>query len=175
MSEPDKALDDFLAALSKKLPIKQEGPNVYTVQGGLYSALFGTNPMAGVLCRMLGLTECGNADGAYDVFRFRDLYLTDRGNKIVLYTRGGGNNRWVVWDEARMEPTEAERPEHLALYAHPCFIEAHDDTLDCTYRYFEFRVPEQFQEECRRLMEGREDPPTPTERFMQILDDLRKR
>jgi hypothetical protein len=65
----------------------------------MYNALFGVNPLSGVLLGMLG----GKPS---DVGRFRDTYVTEQDGQpvIAVYTRNGGGNRDHYDDESESGP-----------------------------------------------------------------------
>ncbi|UOF78439.1 hypothetical protein [Caudoviricetes sp.] len=98
----------------------------------MYNMVHGTNPLAGVLLRMLDTkTE--------SIPRFRDCYFD--GEYIVIYTRtGGGNRDW--YDEPNEDNKEG--PWNSDLRALPGFVRDEDDDYDSTYASFYFTVPEQF-------------------------------
>lgn len=92
----------------------------------MYNILFGVNDYAKSLLKMLNLTEedCG---------RFRDCYLSEDGERIIVYTRNGGGNReeyQYVFDEL------SENENYICDY---------DDDFDCTYASIEFSVPEKYK------------------------------
>ena len=120
----------------------------------LYNLLFSTNQDAGELLRMLNLTT--------DNFgRFRDAYLNENGTKIIVLTRCGGGNREdydYVFEE---------------MANHPEFITEYDDGFDCTYAYFEFRVPEKFAKQAKLMITG-DKPKNVHEKFVEAFDDIEK-
>ena len=85
----------------------------------MYNMLFGENELADDLLKMLNLTkeDCG---------RYRDCYLDEKGEKIIVYTRNGGGNREYyeeVFDK---------------LSSHTNYLCDYDDDFDCTYASIEF-------------------------------------
>lgn len=120
----------------------------------LYNLLFGVNPDAGELLKMLDLTTD-------DFGRFRDAYLNEDGTKIIVYTRCGGGNRE---DYQYVFTTMADHDE---------FITEYDDDFDCTYAYFEFRVPKRFERQAK-LMCNKEKPETIHEKFTKANEDMEK-
>ena len=98
---------------------------------GLYNMLFGETSEAALLLKILSLTRA-------DFYRYRDCYRAE-GDQIAVYTRGGGNNRWVYDDD--LGQTEQEEPQHLVLRKNPLYIVDEDDDFDSNYRTFYFRVP----------------------------------
>lgn len=110
----------------------------------LYNAIHGTNPLAGVLLKMLNI-------GPEDVPRFRDCYFD--GEHIVLYTRTGGGNRDFYENE---ESCRENHPEYFETENEPSgpwnddlrkidgFVRDEDDDYDSTYVNFYFTVPKQF-------------------------------
>ena len=120
----------------------------------LYNLLFGVNQDAGELLKMLDLTT--------DSFgRFRDAHLNEDGTKIIVLTRCGGGNREdydYVFEE---------------MANHPEFITEYDDDFDCTYAYFEFRVPEKFAKQAKLMSTGKE-PASVHDKFMEAIADIEK-
>ena len=117
---------------------------------GLYNALFGYNAGA---CLFLApmLTE----ENPQEFFpRFRDCFLSDDGEHIVIYTRVGGGNR---------SDPDAYGYDHdydygeSKLYAMPEFVRTWDDDFDSTYGYYEFSVPEQWKDDFQRVKDGELD------------------
>lgn len=118
----------------------------------LYNALFGVNKFSHVLLQILDISPL-------DVPRFRDCYLNEAGDQIVIFTRTGGGNR------------EEYEAQNEALRRCPGFIIDEDDTLDPTYAKFHYRVPETYKHVTMAIKEqgGVNDP---TEKFKALLDKL---
>jgi len=126
--------------------------------GGLYNMLFGYNPGCILLAPML-------TDQNPEEFfpRFRDCYLSDDNESIIVYTRVGGGNRSYA-----MEPPH-ERVGYGddcdddwsfgedKLYEMPTFIRTWDDDFDETYGYYEFGVPEEWREDFDHVKAGEFD------------------
>ena len=93
----------------------------------LYNMMFGFNPACILLMPMLGRRE-------NEYPRFRDCYLSDDKEHIVIYTRVGGNNRDCGFGED-------------ALYDDPNFYRTYDDDYDTTYASYEFNVPEKWRKD----------------------------
>lgn len=93
----------------------------------LYNMMFGFNPACILLMPMLGRRE-------NEYPRFRDCYLSDDKEHIVIYTRVGGNNRDCGFGED-------------ALYDDPNFYRTYDDDYDNTYASYEFNVPEKWRKD----------------------------
>jgi hypothetical protein len=118
-----------------------------------YNSLFGVNNAAPILLKIIGKT-----DG--DFGRFRDAYLNESGDKIIVYTRCGGGNResyQYVFDE---------------MEKHPNYIKNYDDDFDCTYAYFEFSIPDAFKDELKIMAEAIGQKQSPSEKFQQLLSDM---
>lgn len=146
----------------------------------MYNVLFGRNPMAPVLLRMLDLTS--EMTG-----RFRDAWVEEDGEHIVVYTRNGGGNRdcWEL-DGCKNE-TDAEGrtvtvhdPACMTtingkLQKHPLYVSDKDDDFDCTYASFTFRVPEQYREEVKQLQAAQApDTGKPLlDRTEQVMADIK--
>lgn len=118
----------------------------------LYNALFGYNKFAHILLRILDLD-------VVDVPRFRDCYLNEAGDEIIIFTRTGGGNR------------EEYAAQNEALRRRPGFIADADDTLDSTYAKFRYSIPEQFVHVTTAIaaQDGVNDP---TEKFKTLLDKM---
>lgn len=101
--------------------------------GGLYNTLFGYNPACVFLLPLLGRK-------AEEYPRFRDCFLSDDGERILIYTRVGGNNRNSGYGEEE-------------LYKDPLFVTTYDDDFDETYGTYEFNVPEKWREDFEKVKE----------------------
>ena len=154
----------------------------------MYNMLFGVNPAFPILLKALNLIYHGktlNIKGKYDPGRFRDIYLSGEGDKILLYTRNGGGNR-DCWEEDGCPNFDSNTGKYLAngrlidsrdigkpenhdpsclvyvnwhLQQHPLYITDYDDDFDCTYATFEFRVPDSLQPILDKLMEAQGGAP----------------
>ena len=107
--------------------------------GGLYNEIFGWSPACLLLAPML--TD-ENPESFFP--RFRDCYLGDGEDTIVIFTRVGGGNRTSDPDD------EWSFGEHK-LYDMPTFIRTWDDSFDNTYGYYEFGVPEEWAEDFEHV------------------------
>lgn len=121
----------------------------------MYNMLFGENELADDLLKMLNLTkeDCG---------RYRDCYLDEKGEKIIVYTRNGGGNREYyeeVFDK---------------LSSHTNYLCDYDDEFDCTYASIEFSVPDKFIELTKEFVKKGADTTTGSEKFKKLLDVLDK-
>ena len=121
----------------------------------MYNMLFGENELADDLLKMLNLTkeDCG---------RYRDCYLDENGEKIIVYTRNGGGNREYyeeVFDK---------------LSSHTNYLCDYDDDFDCTYASIEFSVPDKFIELTKEFVKKGADTTTGSEKFKKLLDVLDK-
>lgn len=121
----------------------------------LYNTLFGTNPMAPLLLKILGIDQ---PDGKYRSGRFRDVHLNAKGTTIILFTRNGGGNR------------ESYFPKNIR--EHPNYLTDYDDSFDSTYAYIEFSVPTRFQEALKKLATGKE-PEKISVKFQRVIQDLK--
>ncbi len=86
----------------------------------LRELIFGKNPGVKETLSVLQLTEM-------DIERFRDCWISDEEDKIVIYTRTGGANR--------------EDYPNSALVNHPLYLYDEDDDFDQTYAYYYFAIP----------------------------------
>jgi hypothetical protein len=144
----------------------------------LYNSLFGVNEFAPELMSMLGLNvppdkqidktvdynkflKTCQAKNIWPIGRFRDAYVDrDSSSKLSIwvYTRNGGGNRpnyETVFD---------------ALKHHPNYIADMDDTLDSTYCYFQFSVPDKFKDRCVEILEIQGKVKNIKEKFEALLD-----
>lgn len=125
-----------------------------------YNMVHGTNPLAGVLLRMMGVAPA-------QIPRFRDCYFD--GEHIVIYTRtGGGNRDW--YDEPNDDNPNG--PWNSDLRALPGFVRDEDDDYDCTYASFFYKVPEQFTfllDKLKSMAQGQ----TQAERWQAALERIK--
>lgn len=98
----------------------------------LYNAINGFNPACLIIMPMLGRKQ-------EEYPRFRDCFVED--DKIAIYTRCGGGNRYCGFGEE-------------ALYKDPNFITTFDDDFDCTYATYLFDVPEKWKPDFDLIMAG---------------------
>ena len=91
-----------------------------------YSMIFGGNPSTKEILAALSLTEL-------DVERFRDCWINEDDEEIVIFARTGGWNR--------------EDYPNRALTQHPLYLYDEDDDFDNTYAYYHFSLPELLKEE----------------------------
>jgi len=95
--------------------------------------------------------------------RFRDIYLSNDGKKIVLFTRNGGGNR------------SSYNYVFEILKRHPNYVTDYDDDFDSTYASIEFSVPQKFIENgfVEMLMAyGAGQPETPMLRFKKLIERI---
>ena len=122
------------------------------INNGLYNMLFGENENADSLLEFLNLNRA--------IFgRYRDCYLNHDGSKIIVLTRCGGNNR-----------DDYDEVFNMAR-SHDLYLTDYDDPVDETYCYFEFKVPYEFEDQCRKLANGQE-PLTVGERFEREVEEM---
>ena len=76
-----------------------------------------------------------------DYPRFRDCFLSDDKERIVIYTRVGGGNRESGYGEEK-------------LYTDPNFVKTYDDEFDDTYGYYEFSVPDKWVDDFKKICAG---------------------
>lgn len=98
----------------------------------LYNLVNGVNPATFFILPMLG-----KHPDEYP--RFRDCFIGDDNDSIVIYTRVGGNNRNCGFGEE-------------ALYKHPNFVKTYDDDFDSTYGYYVFSIPDEWQDDFKALL-----------------------
>ena len=100
----------------------------------LYNMVNGFNPACVFLMPMLGRKQ--------DEYpRFRDCFVSDDDERIVIYTRVGGANRDNGYGEEK-------------LYEDPNFVKTYDDEEDSTYGYYEFNVPEKWKNDFKLILDG---------------------
>ena len=147
---------------------------------GLYNMLFGVNVLAPVLKAMLDLDEFGE----WKTGRFRDIYLAEGGEKIIVFTRNGGGNR--ICDKYATESEVLACKEcHwiydldtcpvracITLKKHPLYVRDWDDDFDETYAYFEFNVPEAYKPLTRKLFKWQGEPKAIRQKFEEIIQEI---
>ncbi len=101
----------------------------------LYNIVNGFNPACVLFMPMLGRKQ-------EEYPRFRDCFLSQDKQRIVIYTRVGGGNRKCGFGEEE-------------LYKDKNFVKTYDDEFDCTYGYYEFNVPEQWKEDFNYILDGK--------------------
>ena len=100
----------------------------------LYNALMGFNPACLLIMPMLGRKQ--------DEYpRFRDCFISEDKKYIDIYTRVGGGNRNSGYGEEE-------------LYKDENFVETFDDDYDSTYGTYRFKVPEKWQKDFDRIING---------------------
>ena len=104
------------------------------MSGGLYNLVKGVNPATFLILPMLGKHP-------EDYPRFRDCFVSDDEERIVVLTRVGGGNRNEGFGEEE-------------LYASPYFVETYDAEWDSTYGYYEFNVPDEWKEDFKNIIKG---------------------
>lgn len=171
----------------------------------MYNMLFGVNPAAYALMSHLHLkyhSESCDVEGEYPIGRFRDIYLSKEGDKLILFTRNGGGNRhcweldgcprWVpglgkyaggedgrtidVKDKGRPENHDRECLVYVnwKLTTHPLYITDYDDGYDPTYAYFEFKVPDSMQSVLDKLMAVQGGPQkNVSEKFDALMEEMK--
>lgn len=93
----------------------------------MYNLMYGVNPSTFLILPMLG-----KHPDEYP--RFRDCFVGDSGDTIVVLTRIGGNNRNCDYGEED-------------LIKDPNFIKTWDWDRDTTYGYYEFKVPDKWRKD----------------------------
>lgn len=102
----------------------------------MYEMLMQADPFAKPLLLALGIP--GNTD-KWIMGRFRDCYLNEECDRIVILNRNGGGNR----------PDHEDSFE--SLRKHPMYVRDYDDDFDSTYAYVEFKVPDSLDEAGTRV------------------------
>ncbi len=125
---------------------------------------------------LLKIIDMDQPDKKWRSGRFRDIYLNADGTEIIMYTRDGGNNREHDYD---FEDNEGEKCScsgcniTYRLPKHPNFIGSCDDEFDHTYAYVKFSIPDEYKELCKLMATGK-DPDTIGEKFMTLLNTIKK-
>lgn len=106
----------------------------------LYNMLNGANPATFFVLPMLG-----KHPDEYP--RFRDCFIGDDErpelkDHIHVYTRTGGGNR------------ECYEAENQAMREMPGFVTDYDDSFDCTFASWVFRVPERWKADYDKITAG---------------------
>jgi hypothetical protein len=111
--------------------------------------------------------------------RFRNVFLEDDESvyeaDIFVYTRMGGGNRecWAGYTEyEKDENGECTCPAHDAarLEADPNCVGRYDDSFDCTYCTFAFKIPDEWREDWELLQKG--DYKGTSDRFKNRLKEM---
>lgn len=97
----------------------------------LYNLMNGFNSACVILLPMLGRKP-------EEYPRFRDCYLSEDKERIVIYTRVGGGNRGCDMGEEE-------------LMEDPLFVKTYDDDFDCTYGSYEFNVPDKWKLDFEKI------------------------
>jgi hypothetical protein len=116
--------------------------------------LFGQNPLADVLLAIIELDKA-------TIPRYRNCYLNEKGTCIIVHTRTGGGNR------------EAYEDENERLAAHPLYLDDSDDSFDCTYADFRFRIPDKFADDLKRLTADGKAGTPPRKQWADLFDKLK--
>jgi hypothetical protein len=116
--------------------------------------VFGFNDKSSFLLDILGLK-------AEDLPRFRDCFYDNEKNLIILHTRTGGGNR------------EYYELEHEKLSEHPMYINDCDDSYDCTYANFYFKVPDEHVENIKKLFSD-ETTIEPGQKWKNLFNEMDK-
>jgi hypothetical protein len=137
----------------------------------MYNMLFGTNDKASVLLACIGVSP-------NSIPRFRDCYIEN--GKIVIYTRTGGGNRefyesqescrdnYPEYFDGKEDPSG---PWNSDLRKSQHFLYDQDDDYDCTYAYFFYKFPEEYQKELQHLEANAPDM-APSEKWNHLLKSL---
>ena len=139
----------------------------------LYNMLFGENPMSEQLKEILDLD---GENKKWPTGRFRDIFLSEDGTKIILYTRNGGGNR-ECWEEDTEDGERCDCPGCVIsciLPNHPNYIKDYDDDFDSTYAYIEFSVPEMWLPVTTLLAGISNKPETVHEKFEKEIEQIKK-
>ncbi len=117
----------------------------------LYNMINGVNPATFLFLPMLG-----KHPDEYP--RFRDCFLTEEHNILVL-TRVGGNNRNEGYGEEE-------------LYQSPYFVKTYDAEDDNTYGFYEFRVPDEWKDDFENMLNGGKPSPAYLDQMCKVYPKL---
>lgn len=134
--------------------------------------LHGVNPLSSVLLKVLDIDQ---PNGKWKSGRFRDIYINESGDEIIIYTRNGGGNR-EHYDEDIKEGDDCDCTGCTITYhlpKHPNYLKDEDDDFDCTYAYVTFSVPKEFSEIVKNFSTG-ESPMTVAQKFELTMKDMEK-
>lgn len=101
----------------------------------LCNLMNGVNPAAFFIIPMLG-----KHPDEYP--RFRDCFVGEDKKTIEVFTHVGGGNRHSGYGEEELEK-------------HPNFIRTYDDDFDSTYGTYVFSVPERWQADFDKILNGK--------------------
>lgn len=73
--------------------------------------------------------------------RFRDIYLNDN-NQVIILTRTGGGNR------------QDYEEENDALTRFDTYVEDYDCDWDCTYAEFVYKIKDEYIDEIQKIIEN---------------------
>ena len=105
---------------------------------GLYNMVNGYNPACIFFLPMLGRK-------AEEYPRFRDCFISESEDSIIIFTRVGGYNR---------SEHDGSYGEEF-LYEDENFIRTWDDESDNTYGYYEFKVPDKWKPDVDLILNGK--------------------
>ena len=96
--------------------------------------------------------------------RYRDCYFSKDGERIIIFTRNGGNNRQNYQGVIDL------------LKKHPNYITDYDDDFDETYASIEFSIPEEHKARASELFEvaNTETGPEVQARHLKELEEMPK-
>lgn len=122
----------------------------------LYNMVAGYHPHAGLVLHLLG-KEPG------DFARFRDAWVErdEQGApRLAIYTRLGGGNRDDCEDTID------------SITEHPLYLHDADDSFDCTYATFYFRVPDEHLQEVDDALPKDVGPVDTDARWQQLINSI---
>lgn len=93
--------------------------------------------------------------------RFRDCYLSPDLERIIVYTRTGGNNRNSYTREIDF------------LKSNKYYLKDYDDSFDKTYMSFEFKIPEDKLEYIKNKFKD-SDTRTGEQKFHDLMEAFEK-
>ena len=114
----------------------------------LYNLVNGVNPATFLILPMLG-----KHPNEYP--RFRDCFVSEDHERIVVLTRVGGNNRYAGYGEEE-------------LYKSPYFFKTYDDNEDRTYGYYEFTVPPEWKKDFDAIINGKMPSPEYVDQMCKV-------
>ena len=94
--------------------------------------------------------------------RFRDCFVTDDKQHILILTRVGGGNRNCGFGEEKLEQD-------------PLFVKTYDAEWDSTYGYYEFRVPDKWKAEFDSILAGNKPSKEYLEQMCKVYPKLEEK
>ena len=128
----------------------------------LYNMLMQRNPASPYLLAALGIDQ--DTQDEWPLGRMRDMYTSEDGSKIFIFTRNGPSGMGLSEEERDKINTNFEK--------HPQFVRWFLDDFDSTYCTYEFNTPEEYLELVQGIAEVTDTIP-PLVRFNKLVEDMK--